>query len=45
MPEHVTSINGISARDQKHRDHMEAGSHALLCAMIRELDAMGVLHG
>lgn len=42
MAEHIISSEGITARDRQHREDMEAASHALLCAIVRELDGMGV---
>ena len=43
MAEHITSWDGISARDKQIRDDMERGSRELLQAMIRELQGMGAL--
>jgi hypothetical protein len=37
------TYDGIAARDQFLRKEMERGSEMLLRAMIRELEAMGVL--
>lgn len=40
MAEHITSWDGISARDDQHRKAMEQGSERLLFAMVRELEGM-----
>lgn len=45
MANHVTSWEGITARDEWHRRQMELASDRLLMAMARELETMGVRHG